>query len=134
MYSLSALFLLAQEPLVRYPLWVVIGAPLAAACVAALSGLGATWITLSKTNVMQREKIKHEIHEAWRGERQKAYSVFFGLARDVAAARNVPSGENNVSSGAPVTSVTPEGLREAHATVELVGGTKKLVADAKKTL
>jgi hypothetical protein len=138
MYSLSALFLLAQAPPVRYPLWLVIVAPLAAACVAALATLAATGLTLSRTNRgeqermdheerMQGKKLKHESQEAWRVQRQKAYSVFFSLARDVAATRNEPSGGNNVSSGAPVTA---EGLRQAHATVVLVGETEELVIAA----
>ncbi len=149
MYSLSALFLFAQAPLVRTPLWVFIVAPLGAACVAALATLAATGITLSTTNRreqkrldseesrererldhqerMQRDKLKHESQEAWRVERREAYSVFFSLARDVAALRNMPSEEDNVPSGAPVTS---EGLRQAHAAVELVGGKKDLVTAA----
>lgn len=76
---------------------------------------------------MQREKLKHESQEAWRGERKQAYSVFFSLARDVAATRNVPSDEDNVPSGAPITA---EGLRQAHATVEMVGETEDLVTAA----
>jgi hypothetical protein len=147
MYSLSALFLLAQASPVRYPLWLVIVAPTAAACVAALATLAATWLTLSRTNLgeqrrldheerMQEEKLKHESEEAWRVERRDAYSVFFSLARDVAALRKVPSGgsdvpseEDNVPSGAPTS---PEALRQAHATVELVGEEKELVTTANK--
>jgi hypothetical protein len=128
---------------------VFIVAPLAAACVAALATLAATGITLSRTNLreqrrldheerreqrrlaheerMQREKLKNESQEAWRVERKEAYSVLFSLARDVAATRNAPSRGNNVPSKAPPT---PEGLRQAHATVELVGETDDLVTAA----
>jgi hypothetical protein len=81
---------------------------------------------------MHSEKLKHESREAWRVERKEAYSVFFSLARDVAASRNVvppeeSSEESNVPSGGRTT---PEDLREAHATVELVGEKKDLVSAA----
>ena len=139
MYSLSSLYLLAQAPPVRTPLWVVIGPPLAAASVAALATLAATGITLYRTNRrekerlgheerMQRDRLEHESQEAWRVERREAYSVFFSIARDIAASGNVvPSGESNVPSGGRAT---PEDLREAHATIELVAETNELVSVA----
>jgi hypothetical protein len=125
-------------------------APLAAASVAALATLAATGITLYRTNRreqerlgseerrerkrldheerMQRDRLEHESQEAWRVERREAYSVFFSIARDIAASGNVvPSGESNVPSGGRAT---PEDLREAHATIELVAETNELVSVA----
>jgi hypothetical protein len=127
MYSLSALFLLAQAP----P-WMF---PLAAASVAALATLAAAGITLFATNRREQERLhseerreqerlrseeqrhrdkhKHESQEAWRVERKQAYAPFFALARH---ARQTLDWKTSQDSKAALL----EDLREAHAAVVLV--------------
>ena|SRR5215211_8679411 len=143
MYSLSALFLLAQAP----P-WMF---PIAAASVTALATLAATGIALFATNRreqerlgseerrerkrldheerMQRDRLEHESKEAWRVERRGAYSVFFSLARRAKQTLDARQTED-WSTLEDKAAVLLEDLRVAHATVALVVGEEDLLRKA----
>jgi hypothetical protein len=136
MYLLSALFVLAQAPTrVGYPLWVVIVAPSAAAIIAALATVAATSITLSITRrreqerqvheeKMQKGALKSQRQEAWRVERKQAYAAFLASARSARATRE----DEHTSDDSKEALL--KNLREAHATVALVGETDALRGDA----
>jgi hypothetical protein len=143
MYSLSALFLLAQAP----P-WMF---PIAAASVTALATLAATGIALFATNRreqerlgseerrerkrleheerMQMARLEHESKEAWRVERRGAYSVFFSLARRAKQTLDARQTED-WSTLEDKAAVLLEDLRVAHATVALVVGEEDLLRKA----
>jgi hypothetical protein len=107
MYSLSALFLLAQAP----P-WMF---TLVTASVAALATLAATGITLFATHRREQKRLEHESEEAWRVERRHAYSEFFALARHAKQTLDW-----STSKDLKAKAELLEDLREAHAAVALV--------------
>jgi hypothetical protein len=88
----------------------------------ALAGPAVAAVAILSTNRREADRLKHERQMKLREERQRAYSVFFSLARDARAAiERPPRPEAQTGERTAL-----QNLRDAHATVELVGETQAL--------
>jgi YD repeat-containing protein len=90
-----------------------------------LATVTVAWGSLTRT-------IRSEKEAQWRAERKQAYTTFFALARAAKAATEQPTTSGDSNSGDTNREKRLEALREAHATVVLVGETNALFGTAQE--